>query len=228
MKHNTKLILKNANTDISKYDDDFLLRLFKKRMNEIDCRTMDEYNLLLEKDSMERNRFLSYLQISYSEFFRNPLTFEVILHHVLPVIAQQKRQAKQKEIRIWSAACASGQESYSLAILLEEFRNNSREKINFRIFASDRNKEQIEEAKKGIYTEVGLGNIPIKLLKKWFSKNGDFYEVNPKLKENIVFSVFDLFNEECMCPSRVSLAISIWLCAPMYCIILNRRTDKRY
>lgn len=197
----TTLIFHRTGIDISKYDEGFLKRILKKRMQEVKCSSSEEYILLLEHDA-ELNWFLASLQISYSEFFRNPLTFEVISQLILPAIAQRKKQTKQKEIRIWSAACASGQETYSLAILLEEFRNNCGEKINFRIFASDQNEVQIEEAKKGIYTDLSLGNVSMKRMKNWFLKNGNSYEVKPELKENIDFLVFDLFNKECLCPSE--------------------------
>lgn len=194
------LIQKSTRINISKYDKEFLLRLLNKRMLEINSETIVDYSILLAQNKEEQKHLIASLEISYSEFFRSPLTYEYILHNILPMIAQHKKNSGQKEIRIWSAACASGQEAYSLAIILEEFKNLSAEKINFRIFATDQSFAQIEEARKGVYSELSMANVSMKRLNKWFLQNKNTYEVKPQLKENIVFSVFDLFNEDCLCP----------------------------
>ncbi len=186
--------------DVSKYDESFLNTSLQKRINETLCGSEENYFSYLEENKMEAANFVDSLHISYSSFFRNQLTFSVLERIILPSLIQKKKDNKRKEIRIWSAACAAGQEVYSLAMLLEEFKNCDNEKLNYRIFAADQNEAQLIEARNGIYDAHALNNINLKRVNEWFIKNGAAYSVKPELKKNITFSVFDLFNEHLSCP----------------------------
>ncbi len=198
--HITDLILQLQGVDVSKYDETFLNKSIQKRITETHCNSVQEYCALLEQKSNEGEYFLNSLHISYSEFFRNTLTYSALEHIVLPSIALQKRSTKQKEIRIWSAACAAGQESYSLAMLMEELKNGDCETIKYRIFATDQDQTQVIEAQKGQYTAEALNNLSLKRFNQWFTQLGNNYIVKQELKANIDFSVFDLFSEQLGCP----------------------------
>lgn len=195
-----ELLLKSQGFDISKYDEIFLEKLLRKRINETQCVTETDYYCLLQQDKEEGTRFLNSLLISYSEFFRNPLTFAVLERVILPAILLKKANTKRKEIRIWSCACAAGQETYSLAMMLKEFRNGEGAGINFRIFATDYCEAELDEARKGQYQAEALNNVSLKHVKQWFTKQGNTYIINSELKENIDYSVFDLLSEEFSSP----------------------------
>jgi len=195
-----ELVLQNHGIDISKYDTVFLDKSIQKRLNETQCNSDSSYLELIKFNVDESEHFVNSLSISYSEFFRNPLTFSVLEKIIIPSIMMDKVHSKKKEIRIWSAACAAGQETYSLAILLKEFSMAIGEKINFRIFATDQSESQINEAQSGVYNDSVLHNVTLKRLNNWFRKDGDNYHINPELKENVDFSVFDLFSEHYSCP----------------------------
>ncbi|MEI6062427.1 MAG: protein-glutamate O-methyltransferase CheR [Bacteroidota bacterium] len=186
--------------DVSKYDDSFLNKSIQKRMAETACGSSEAYYALLEQDEEESGRFAESLQISYTEFFRNPLTFAVLETIVLPELLLKKASDKSREIRIWSAACASGQETYSLAMQLEELINGSSDKNSYRIFATDVSESEIKQARKGEYPESALNNLNLRRLSHWFDKQGETYAVKRQLMKNIDFSVFDLFNEHLACP----------------------------
>ena len=198
--HIAELILQNHAIDIFKYDSAFLNKSIQKRISENQCDSDNSYLELIKCSVDESNLFINSLCVSYSEFFRNPLTFSVLEKIILPSIMMDKVHSKKKEIRIWSAACAAGQETYSLAILLKEFSMTIGEKINFRIFATDQSELQINEAQSGVYNDSALHNMTLKRLNNWFCKDGDTYQINPELKENIDFSVFDLFSEHYSSP----------------------------
>jgi chemotaxis protein methyltransferase CheR len=187
-------------TNISKYDVSFLNKSIQNRIEETASLSFEAYFNYLEQNKGEVAIFLNSLHNSYSQFFRNTFTFSVLENLILPNLIQKKQGFKNKEIRIWSSACASGQEAYSLAILLEELKNANSEKFNYRIIATDLHESQIKSAKKGQYTKETLGNLRLKHLKKWFTKNGDLYTVKPALKKYISFSEFDLFNEKLNSP----------------------------
>ena len=193
--------------DVSRYDVNFLNKSFNKRMAEVHCSKAEEYCTLLEQNKNEGQIFLDSLQISYSEFFRNSLTFSVLERIILPSIILNKKKNKYKEIRVWSAACASGQESYSLAMLFEELRNAGNSNFNYRIFATDSSDSQVIEATKGQYSAEAINNLTLKRIKLWFTNHlpagrpgADTYTIKPELKEHIDFSVFDLFSGQFSSP----------------------------
>lgn len=196
----TEILSRQQGVDVSNYDLVFLNKLMHKRLIETQCNSEDAYYKLLENNVAESDQFIHSLQISYSEFFRNPLTFSVLEKIILPAIVMKKIKSNRNEIRIWSAACAAGQETYSIAILLKEILNSIGEKINFRIFATDQSESQISEAQLGRFPESALNSLSLRRVKQWFIKQGDTYTVKPQLKEKIDFSVFDLFNEQYSCP----------------------------
>jgi chemotaxis methyl-accepting protein methylase len=122
---------------------------------------------------------------------------------------------KSKEIRIWSAACAGGQESYSLSMLLHEMSHFNDNQLNYRIFATDQNKQQIEDASIGLFAFSNIQNVTVKRLHNWFKKiNNDSYQINHEIKTAIEFSEFDLFNEHLSCPpSSIFGEFDIVFCA---------------
>lgn len=186
--------------DVSKYDESFLSKSILNRMESIECKTAEEYIDFIALNKKEGQQLSDSLRNNYSTFFRNPLTFSVLERIVLPLLKQKKKGEKKKEIRIWSAACAAGQEAYSIAMLLEEGKNEEGEKLNYRIFATDQCKAQLVEAQKGQFAEADLNNLSLKRAKQWFKKNGENYTINQELKKNIDFSEFDLFSEQFSSP----------------------------
>jgi len=196
----TELVYQTKGIDLSKYETVFLNKCVQKRMDDTFCKSEVDYYTYLEQNIIESDIFLNSLQICYTEFFRNSLTFSVLEKIVIPSIVMKRKISNRNEIRIWSAACAGGQETYSLAMLLNEFSSGNGEKINFRIFATDQSEPQILEAILGKYSESSLNCVNLKRTKQWFTKKGDIYYVKPELKEHIDFSVFDLFSEQFSSP----------------------------
>ncbi|MCF8390450.1 MAG: protein-glutamate O-methyltransferase CheR [Bacteroidales bacterium] len=184
--------------DVSTYEDSFLKKTLQNRISTSMCDSMEEYFTFLKQNSTEGNLLIASLQNNYSEFFRNALTFAVLERIVLPYIVKKK---KKKEIRIWSAACAQGQEVYSFAMLLEELRGGDDEKFKYRIFATDKCDAQINKAKHGEYPSSALNNINFKRAEKWFTKRNDVFTIKSELKENIDFSIFDLLGKNSGSPS---------------------------
>ncbi len=181
--------------DISKYDNSFLNKSLQKRMAETSSGSVAAYCDVLERNLRERTVFIDSLQISYSVFFRNPLTYAVLERMVLPSLVLNKKTTVQKEIRIWSAACAGGQEAYTLAILLEEMKNGVDDQFRYRIFATDQSEEQVHTAMNGQFTAAALQSVSLKRAGEWFTRQGDCYQIKAELQKNIAFSQFDLLND---------------------------------
>lgn len=193
-----KLICEKCGVDVLKYKSAFLKNAVQKRIAETQSDNAENYEQLLDNNPEEAMQLLGSLQISYTEFFRNPLTFAVLEKVVIPSFYRTSDPEKQKELRIWSAACASGQEPYSLAVLLNEF--NCRLNLNYRIFATDQSATEITKAQIGAYPLSAMNQLKLQDVDNWFIKDGDLFRVKPELKQNIDFSCFDLLDEHYSCP----------------------------
>lgn len=140
------------------------------------------------------------MPVDVSEFFRNPLTFALLEQLILPALVGKSGRGRGTEIRVWSAACAAGQEAYSIAILLDEMAANRGDALSFRIFATDRSPEGIVAAQKGIYDYAAVQNVRWKYLRNYFIREGDVYTIIPALRNRIDFSVYDVLDEQSSSP----------------------------
>ena len=196
-----ELLKSSHGIDISVYDDSFIAKSIGNRRSVNGNMSLSDYYFLLKTNWNEGFLFLDSLHIAYSEFFRNPLTFALLEQVVLPLLWAKKKKEKGNELRIWSAACASGQESYSTAILLDEMKENSTEKINFRIFATDNNQVEIEKAQEGIFSSGSLKKVTLKRIQTYFVQHEETYAVTGLLKNYVDFSCFDLLLDQKACPT---------------------------
>ena len=196
-----ELLKRSHGIDISMYDDSFVAKSLGNRRSINGNLSLSEYYLLLKTNWKEGFSFLDSLHIAYSEFFRNPLAFALLEQVILPLLWAKKKKEKGNELRIWSAACASGQESYSIAILLHEMKENSTEKINFRIFATDNNQVEVEKAQEGTFSTGSLKKVTLKRIQTYFVQHGETYAITDLLKKYIDFSCFDLLLDQRACPT---------------------------
>ncbi len=190
-----KAIMESTGRDITPFDSSFLEVTADKRMDKVSAEDTEEYIALLKSDSREAAVFLESLGITYSEFFRNSLTFSVLDKYIFGTLLARKGDSKAGEIRIWSAGCAAGQEPYSLAILLADMGLGCSSEPRVRIFATDTAADQIELAKSALYDARSLRNVKLSQLNKHFTKVGDRYKLNPSIKQMVEFSVMDLLDE---------------------------------
>lgn len=192
--------LRGKNIDISAYNQSFIKKTISIRMNLTSCDTTNDYLLYLANIPAEVTELMWQINNSYSEFFRNPLTYNFLEQVILPQLLENKKIKRENEIRIWSAACASGQEAYSLAILCDELIKSQTTAINCRIFASDMNPEEISNAQKGVYLAPTLGKVTLNRIQTYFTRKREIYTIVPRLKESVDFSVFDLISDIGSCP----------------------------
>ncbi len=178
--------------DLTIYDQVFLSKSIERRIVAGNVKKLD-YGSYLVKNSNEADQLMASFNITYTQFFRNSLTFSLLEHLILPRLLNQKPEGT--EIRIWSAGCSTGQEAYSIGILLEEMLTTASKSMRFRIFATDLSSEVLVLAREGIYDEDGISNLKIKYLKKYFIKNGEMYRVKHQLKQNIDFLRYDLLDQ---------------------------------
>lgn len=159
------------------------------------------------------NEFIDRITINVSEFYRNPKRWEVLRDIVIPTI-----QANNKSFFVWSAACSTGEEPYSIAILLKEFFPD----VNAKILATDIDEKVLEKAKQGVYAEQALKELPEELKKKYFKIHGNTYEVDPSIKRQITFKKHNLLEDDY--PDQVDLII----CRNVLIYFTDTAKDKIY
>lgn len=186
--------------DVSWYEESFLAKTLEKRRQVVTDGTPSAYLERLAGDGAEAEELSRSLRVSYSEFFRNPLAFALLEHLVLPVLIEERARNSPGELRIWSAGCATGQEAWSLAILLDELAASREKPVPFRIFATDLGVEDLTRAREGIYGPETVGNIRHRHLREYFLRQGESFAVAPRLRERVEFSRYDLLDASTVCP----------------------------
>lgn len=179
-------VLKEFNINLSAYKSNQLHRRINSLMSRVGVSSIDEYVMLLKKDNSQRQKFLDFITINVSEFFRNPDIFEE-----LKVMLKQELLSKNSSLKIWSAACSIGAEPYSIAIYLNELSRGARHKI----LATDIDNTIIERAKKGEYTISEVKNVSKEYLSKYFTLRDDKYIINSEIKSLVNFKKHDLILE---------------------------------
>ena len=187
--------------DLSGFDISFIEKSVARRMESQNHSSYSDYVTFLKDNQSEVTPLVDSMHIAYSEFFRNPLTFSSLEMLLLPHLWAKKRNEKSSELRIWSAACASGQEAYSIAILLDELKQKSNHKFSYRIFGTDNNPAELAKAEKGMFTPEALNNLSMRRIDTYFTRSRDSYFISPLLKNQVDFSYFDLLTDERACPT---------------------------
>jgi len=200
--------------NVSIYDQSFLERTIANRMIYSSCNSLSDYLSLLNKLPSEATMLIESLINSYSEFFRNTLTFALLKQIIYPIIFDKKVSLLTPEVRIWSAGCAAGQEAYSLAMLADEYITEHPVSTSFRIFATDISNKQLEDARRGVFDEKNIQNTTLGFINKYFTVKGQSYIVNEKLKKYIDFSCYDLLDNDTNAPpSSIFGGFDIIMCS---------------
>ncbi|MBN2843267.1 MAG: PAS domain S-box protein, partial [Sedimentisphaerales bacterium] len=165
-------------------------RIFR-RMRLCNLATVDEYAALLEEDHQELHALYQDLLIGVTCFFRDKEAFAVCQKDILPGLI--KAAANRQEFRIWDAACATGQEAYSLAILCHEITRELELNVRIKIVATDVDADSIVFASRGIYSANDLNNMPIYLRDRYFVQvEPDQYQIIQEIRQKVIFSQHNL------------------------------------
>lgn len=148
----------------------------------------DNFVELIKKDKSVYDEFISYLTINVSEFYRNPEQWEYMDKTVIPELIKRFG----KNLKIWSAACSTGDEPYSLVMALSRHIPLNQIKIH----ATDIDLEIIAKAKLGLYNEKSIANVPDDFKKKYFQKVGLSYKISDEIKSRVEFKQHNLLTSD--------------------------------
>lgn len=169
------------------------------RIKELNLKSYNEYYNFLRFDAsrkQELNKLFEVVTTNETSFFRNPPQLEVFQRVVLGEALDQCRKSGQKKLRIWSAGCSTGEEPYTLAIILYETLKNDISNWDIKITANDLSEAVLAAARRGIYNEYALRTTPKEMVDKYFHKDGNVYKLDAALKRLVSFGQINLSDKE--------------------------------
>lgn len=180
--------------DFKNYKRATVRRRLERRMQLNGLASLQAYRDFLQKNPEEFAPLLADLLISVTSFFRDPPAFETLQGEVLPGLME--RVHPDGELRVWVAACASGEESYSVAILLQEQADRMRSPPHLQIFASDISAAALATARAGVYPPNILADVsPSRLIGFFEKEKGDYFRIRPAIREKIVFAQHNVLSD---------------------------------
>ena len=183
---------KKAIYDLTKIDlNAYKEKQMKRRIDTLIAKNRivgyDNYVSSLKSNSNMFDEFVNYLTINVSEFYRNPEQWEMLDKDVFPSLIKKFG----KKLTIWSAACSTGDEPYSLVMALSKHVPLD----NIKIIATDIDKQILEKAKVGLYNEKSIVAVPADLKKKYFEKVGASYKISDDIKKRVEFREHNLLKD---------------------------------
>ncbi|MGD2180642.1 chemotaxis protein CheB [Lusitaniella coriacea] len=186
----TKILAKYEEIDFSHYKTSTLNRRIHRRRLISHCQTLEDYTRLLEDSPEERRILHRDLLVSVTHFFRNPKAWKFLEMEVIPLLIEQAQP--NEELRCWVTACATGEEAYSLAILIDDAIARANKPLSFKIFATDIDRQALEKSAKGIYPETIANEIDPDRLQRYFIRKEQSYQVVRQLRKKLLFTAQNL------------------------------------
>lgn len=176
-----------VNIDLNYYKEKQMRRRINSLLTRNNFKDFDDYFIGLKKDKQLLEQFINYLTINVSEFYRNPSQWKVLEDDIIPNLIK----ADHKKIKVWSSACSTGEEPYSLVMLL----NNFYPLRDIKILATDIDEEALNKAEMGLYSEKSLANLPRGYKEKFFTKVEASYKISEEVKKCVEFTKMDLLKD---------------------------------
>ncbi len=181
-----QVLHQSSGVDFKHYKQSTVNRRIGRRMALHKRGNLTDYFKFLRNDQTEQQALFQDMLISVTSFFRDPATFETLTEKVFPALLKNKKT--DEALRFWIAGCATGEETYSIAICLHEFLGKKIPDIKIQIFASDISESAISKARTGVYSKDKLQNISEPRLSYYFTKTEGGYRVNKNIRDLCVFA----------------------------------------
>ena len=187
------LIKGNTNHDFSLYKQKTILHRIEKRMAILQVESMAVYVAYLRKNPKEIDLLFSELLIRVTNFFRDREAFGIVKEKALPLLFKDRPPGQP--VRIWVPACSTGEEAFSLAIIVEEYISTLKNKYNVQIFATDIDKDAIDKARTGSYPEGISVDVSPERLNRFFIKKATGWKITEEIRQMIVFALQDIIKD---------------------------------
>jgi len=180
-------VLKKTGLDLSLYKERQMKRRIESLIKRHNIKSFEEYFKELNTNKEIFDEFINYLTINVSEFYRNPAQWDILLKEILPELLKGK-----STLKIWSAACSTGEEPYTLVMVLSNILPLNKIKI----IAADIDKEAINKAKVGIYSKKSIAGVPKHIKEKFFTEVGNSYKISDDVKKCVEFRSMNLLKDK--------------------------------
>lgn len=189
------LLCAHTNHDFSQYKPSTVNRRIDRRMAVHQIQTIDEYLKYLQQNQMEVDALFRDLLIGVTNFFRDPEAFKALEEQIIPKLFDGKPNGAF--IRVWSPGCSTGEEAYSIAILLQEHFETLKKSFKIQVFATDIDSQSIATARAGIYPFSITADISPDRLARFFSTGPDSntYRINKGIRDLLIFSEQDIIKD---------------------------------
>jgi len=191
------LLCARTRFDFRVYRQGMLLRRIQRRMGLNQLERLSDYLELLREQPEELDRLCNDLLISVTAFFRDPEMFEILETQVLPRLLEGR--PADNPVRVWVPGCATGEEAYSLAMLLIEQIEASGKDCSLQVFATDVDEHSLAVARQGVYTQAVLAGLDPHRRERFFTRTDadDSWQVNKQLRESVLFATQNLLSDAC-------------------------------
>ncbi len=186
------LIYRSSGITFSDTNRSILDSRLKERLREKQLSDVDTYYKMVTSDQEEFKLFLDSITTNLTRFFRNQPHFDALLNYVIPHVIEEKKKTGQTRINIWSAGCSTGEEPYTIAMLLKDKLPTP---YTFSIKASDISLKSLMVGRQGFYQNNRITGIPQDYLDRFFSKTPEGYQVKPEIQSCIHFDYHNLAND---------------------------------
>ena len=188
-----QFLKRSRGSDFTAYKRASLERRFRRRMEAVGCRSYGDYLDHLEVHPDEYAALFDTLLINVTDFFRDPPTWEHLRDETLPELLAAK--AADEPVRVWSAGCASGQEPYTIAVLLCEALGDEDYKQRVKIYATDIDEQALAAARQGAYAPRELEHVPAELRERYFEGDGQRHAFRADLRRTLIFGRNNLVDD---------------------------------
>ena len=187
------LLRSHTGHDFSSYKPTTIRRRIERRMNVHQIETLPNYVRYLQANPDEIEGLFKELLIGVTSFFRDPEAFEVLAKKILPQLLGEKRV--KDPVRVWIPGCASGEEAYSVAIILRECMDELNRHFDVQIFATDIDPSAIDTSRAGVYPGSIALDVGPDRLKRFFVKENEHYRIKKDIREMVVFAVQNIIKD---------------------------------
>lgn len=179
--------------DFSNYKRATLLRRLERRINVHELAGLADYARFMREHKEEAQALLKDLLISVTNFFRDAEAFRSVEQKIIPQLFEGKGAGDY--VRVWVAGCATGEEAYSLTMLLLDYAAKLSVAPSVQVFATDLDEQAVSTARDGFYTNSDAADVPPERLRRYFTKEADGYRVRRELREAVLFAHHNLIKD---------------------------------
>jgi len=187
------LLRKSTGVDFTHYRQTTILRRIHRRMVVHKMDKIDEYVKYLQTNPAETKALYQDMLINVTSFFRNPKMFDALKAQIFPPII--KNRSVEGSLRIWTPGCASGEETYSVAIALLEYLGDKASQTHVQFFGTDISESGISKARSGLYPENILADVSPERLRRFFTKVEGGYRISKTIRDMCIFAQHNVLND---------------------------------